>query len=111
MGVHWANWHLILGNFASKNKNRELVRPFRDVLRIQNHLQSSWSMSFVARSDQLSAQLRLSFEIGGFCGLDQLPRPLVGCWLAGMIELDKAQFHTNIQKWVRVRVFGGLLGI
>ena len=50
--------------FASKNENHELVRPFVDVLRFQNHLQSSCSMSFVARSDQFLAQLRLSFEIG-----------------------------------------------
>ena len=55
------------GKFASKNKNRELVRPFGDVLRFQNHLQSSCNMSFVDRSDQLFAQLRLSLEIGGFC--------------------------------------------
>ena len=36
-------------------------------------------------------------------------RPLVGCWLAGMIELDQAQFQPKIQKWVRVRVSGDLL--
>ena len=63
MGVHSANWHLILWNFTSKNKNRELVRLFGDVLRFQNHLQSSCSMSFVARNHRLSAQFRLSFEI------------------------------------------------
>ena len=30
-----------------ENKNRELVRPLGDVLRFQNHLQSSCSISFV----------------------------------------------------------------
>ena len=53
--VHRANWLLIRCKFASKNKNRELVRPFGDVLRSQDHLQSSCSMSFVARNHKLSA--------------------------------------------------------
>ena len=33
----------------------------------QTHLQSSCSMSFVARNHQLSTQLHLSFEIDGIC--------------------------------------------
>ena len=63
-----------LGGFASdwvkirfENRNRELVRPSGGILRVQNQLQSSCSMSFVARNHQLSAQLRLSFEIGVIC--------------------------------------------
>ena len=66
--------HLIGGSLAldrvqlaSKNKNREMVRPFGDALRFQNHLQSSCSMSFVAINHSLSAQFRLSFEISGIC--------------------------------------------
>ena len=62
-GLHWVNRHLFGCKFASKNKNRELVRPFGDVLRFQNHLQSSCSMSFVVRNHKLPAQFRLSFEI------------------------------------------------
>ena len=46
-----------------ENRNHVRVRLSRDLLRFQNHLQSSCSIGFSARNLELSAQLRLSFEI------------------------------------------------
>ena len=96
-------------NVASKNKNRELGRLLGDVLRFQNHLQSSCSISFVTRNHQLSAQLRLSFEIGDICGFGSSS-------ILGLVRVYWANWHLILCKFASkiknrelVRLLGDVL--
>ncbi len=85
------------------------VRPFGDVLRLQNQLQSFCSMGFVARNHHDFAQLRLSSEIRSISGFGSgSSMGFTGSSL-GLLASDRVRIRSENRNRVRVRPLGDVL--